>query len=217
MSGMSLTTAITPILMAALAVAAISPANGQVYRWEDERGQTHISDVPPPYSTRYDREIIDRRGLVIQRLERAKTAEEIAAEQAEQARQDALSQARAEQARADWILLQSFGSEQELLHARDDRISLIDANISITQEKLDNLHDQVRQLEARIQPQIAAGQPAPEGATEQLDSLGRQIRLQAQYLEQRSQERDRVTARFEQDLIRFRALRQPPPEAPPPR
>ncbi|WP_141565315.1 DUF4124 domain-containing protein [Ectothiorhodospira sp. PHS-1] len=197
----------TPILAAMLAAGLIGTASAQVYRWVDESGQTHMSDTPPPDTTRYDREVLDHRGLVIQRLDRARTPQELAAEQAERERREALEQQRAEQERVDRVLLQSFGSERELLHARDDRVALIEANMNLTRDKLGNLRDQLTQANTRIAGLEAGGRPVPEGLREQADSLQRQIRVQEAYLEERRQERDAVLDRFARDLARFRELR----------
>ncbi|MCG5499229.1 DUF4124 domain-containing protein [Ectothiorhodospira lacustris] len=207
----------TLILTALLAAGVSGIASGQVYRWVDESGQLHLSDTPPPDSARYDREVLDRRGLVIQRLERARTSEELAAEQAERERLEALEQQRAEQERIDRILLQSFGSERELLHARDDRVALIEANMNLTRDKLVNLREQLTQTETRIAGLEAGGRPVPEGLREQTDSLRRQIRGQEEYLEERRQERDAVLDRFARDLARFRELRRRQADPQPPR
>ncbi|MBK1671923.1 hypothetical protein CKO35_01155 [Ectothiorhodospira shaposhnikovii] len=200
--------AITGLALGWFTIAALDgTASGQVYRWVDESGQTHMSDSPPPNTTRYDREVLDHRGLVIRRLERARTPEELAAEQAERERLEALEQERAAQERTDRILLQSFGSERELLHARDDRLALIDANMNITRDKLASLRAQLEQIRRRIADLEASDRPVQDGLREQAKSLKRQILAQEAYLEDREQERDAVLGQFTQYLERFRELR----------
>lgn len=204
-----LTTRWSPRLLAsALLLVLAAGAGAQMYRWVDEDGQVHFSDTPPADAGRYDREVLDRRGLVVERLERAPTAEERRQAQTRKAEEAEKARREAEQARADRILLQSFGSERELLHARDDRLDIVDGNLNLMRNKLSSLQEQHQEALGRAQRLAAQDRELPENLQRRLDSLERQILLQEEQLATRSQEREALVERFNRDLQRLRELRQ---------
>ncbi|MCG5515963.1 DUF4124 domain-containing protein [Ectothiorhodospira sp. 9100] len=198
----------TQLLAGTLLLATASGAGAQMYRWVDDDGQVHFSDTPPTDAGRYDREVLDRRGLVVERLERAQTAEEREREQARQAAEAETARREAEQARADRILLQSFGSERELLHARDDRLDIVDGNLNLMRNKLSSLQEQHEEALGRAQRLRSQDRELPENLQRRLGSLERQILRQEEQLVARQQEREALVERFNRDLQRLRQLRQ---------
>lgn len=185
-----------------------SGAGAQMYRWVDERGQVHFSDTPPPDTGRYDREVLDRRGLVVERLDRARTPEERERELAREAEAAEAARREAEQHRADRILLQSFGSERELLHARDDRLAMVEGNLELARGKLASLREQHQEALGRALRLEAQDRDVPQNLNRRLNSLERQIQTQEEQLTARSQERDALVEQFTRDLHRLRELRQ---------
>lgn len=190
-----------PILLLILAAILPVAACGEIYRWVDEDGQMHMSDTPPSDVTRFDREVIDRRGLVRERQEAPPSAAEREARAAEEARLRAEEEAAARQAEADRILLQSFGSERELIHTRDDRLALIDSELALLRERLEELRQERERLRS-------------EGDMAQADALEERIRAHQGRLEEQRAQRERIEQRFRQDLERLRTLRARQEDAP---
>lgn len=191
--------------LGALLVSATTQA--QMYRWTDDQGRVHYSDSPPPAAARQERRVLDERGITVRTIERAKTAEEIEAERLEQERLEQARREREEQERRDRVLLQSFGSERELISARDDRVALLDGTLTITREKIRGLREQLARLEEREQRLQSQGREVPAALGEDKASLHRQIDTQTRYLEDRQAERERLIEQFEADLARLRELR----------
>lgn len=182
------------ILLLILAALLPAVACGEIYRWVDEDGQVHMSDTPPSGVTRFDREVIDRRGLVRERQEAPPSAAEREARAAEEARRRAAEEKAARQAEADRILLQSFGSERELIHTRDDRLALIDSELDLLQDRLEELRAERDRLRSG-------------GDTARAEALEERIRAHQARLEEKRAQRERIEQRFRRDLERLRTLR----------
>jgi hypothetical protein len=198
----------TLVIIASLGAMLLAvTAQGQMYRWTDEEGRVHYSDSPPPEAARQERRVLDERGITRQTLERPRTPEEIEKARRLEAEEEERRRAAAERERRDRVLLQSFGSERELITARDDRVALIDGVLEITEDKIRSLQDQVQSMQRRREVIEARGQEPPEGLDEDIASLERQIRLQVDYREERQEERARIIEQFNADLDRLRELK----------
>ena len=199
--------AVRMLVLASLgAMLATSVTQAQMYRWTDEEGRVHYSDSPPPEAARQERQILDERGLRRGVIERARTPEEIEEARRQEEAEEERRRAEAEQERRDRILLQSFGSERELIVARDDRLALIDGALDITEEKIRGLEEQKASLERRRDLIASRGREPPEALDEDIASVERQIRIQEQYRDERMEERRRIVEQFNADLERLREL-----------
>jgi len=196
------------ILMAAglAALMAVTSAQAQLYRWTDEQGRTHYSDTPPPEAARQERRVLDDRGITVRTLDRALTEEELEQRRQAEASAEAERQVREEQERRDRVLLQSFGSERELITARDDRVALIDSTLNITQDKIRSLEEQKSRLEERRNRLASQDREVPAALTEDIASLERQLDIQERFRDDRAAERQRLMEQFNADLERLREL-----------
>jgi cell division septation protein DedD len=191
------------VLFAGLGVLLLSMTlQAQMYRWTDQDGRVHYSDSPPPETERRELRVLDERGLTVRELDRPRTREEIE----EARRQEALeAQHREEQEareRRDRILRQSFGSERELIAARDDRVTIVDGSLDITDEKIRRLEEQVARLQQRRE---RSG--SPNELDEDIAGLERQLRVQRRFRDERLEERQRIIDQFDADLERLRELK----------
>jgi hypothetical protein len=191
------------VFFAGLGVLLLSATlQAQMYRWTDPDGRVHYSDSPPPEAERRELRVLDERGLTVRELDRPRTREEIE----EARRQEALEARRRQEQEAqehrDRILLQSFGSERELIAARDDRVTIVDGSLDITEEKIRRLEEQVARLEQRRE---RSG--SPEELDEDIVSLERQLGLQLRHRDERLEERQRIIDQFGADLERLRELK----------
>ncbi|MFP4161572.1 MAG: DUF4124 domain-containing protein [Ectothiorhodospira sp.] len=185
----------------AMQILLPTAASGQIYRWVDEDGQMHLSDTPPSEVTRYDREVIDRRGVVREHQEAPPTPAEREARATEEARRQAAEAAANRQSEADRILLKSFGSERELLHTRNDRLALVDAEMERLRGELEDLKAE----RDRLQETTGDGPQALE--TGDAAGLTARIRAHEALLEEKRAQRADIAERFQRDLERLRTLR----------
>jgi Domain of unknown function (DUF4124) len=201
---------LSAVVLALLAGAAGAQSDKQkkLYRWVDKDGQVHYGDSVPAEYAEQDRDVLNRQGVPVGREEGTITPEEAAAKAV------ADKAARDEQKRKlrDRVLLQTYQSVQELEVLRDNRLDLVDAQLTIQEQSLSNLRAQRAQIErmaARYAPanSTADAQPLPEEVALDLERSANDIQTQEANLERRRQERENIRQTFEADIERYKELR----------
>ena len=206
----------TKLLLPAVAFALLACAAGaqqsdkqkKLYRWVDKNGQVHYGDSVPAEYAEQDREVLNRQGVPIGREEGTITPEEAAAKAV------ADKAARDEQKRKlrDRVLLQTYQSVQELEILRDNRLELVDAQLTIQEQSLSNLRAQRAQIQrvaARYAPVNtgANAEPLPEDLASDLEQSANDIQTQETNLVRRREERENIRKTFEADIARYKELR----------
>jgi hypothetical protein len=195
-------------LCAGLAHAQSGKDKTKLYRWVDKDGQVHYGDRVPPEYAEQDRDILNRQGVPIAREQGLITAEE-AAEQAaiEKAARD-------EQKRKlrDRVLLQTYQSVRELEVLRDNRLELVDAQLTIQEQSLANLRAQRIQLQKHASRYAPVNKdpkalPLPEEIASDLTRATSDIATQEANLIKRREERENIRLTFEADIKRYKELR----------
>lgn len=196
------------VALLAGAAAAQSEKQKKLYRWVDKNGQVHYGDSVPAEYAEQDREVLNRQGVPVGREEGTITPEEAAAKAV------ADKAARDEQKRKlrDRVLLQTYQSVQELEILRDNRLDLVDAQLTIQEQSLSNLRAQRAQIErmaARYAPAnaTAEAQPLPDEVAVDLERSANDIQTQEANLVRRRQERENIRQTFEADIERYKELR----------
>ena len=198
--------------IAALSLPAASFAQLRVYRWVDENGVVHYGDTIPPQFASRDRDILNDQGVSVGFEEGEITAEE----RAEQARIDAIAEAdrrnKAEIARRDQMLLQTYLSTKDIEDLRDRRLELLESQIKVTELYLGNLRKRLTSLmeEASSYKPYAAKENAPqvpENLAVDLSRTAASINLYEQTLSRTRTDQQALKAAFEQDIVRFKQLK----------
>jgi hypothetical protein len=180
-----------------------STAAAELYKWVDKDGVVRYGDRIPPEYAKQQREVLNKQGDTIKVLEHEKTAEE----RAEDARQAELQRQEQEQARRDMILLDMYGSEADLVKARDEQLSHMDGNIRIREISLQSAEKDYAARKQRADQLAQAGKPVPEDLQRQLRQLENSIASSREALAKQQAERQALAARFERDILRWRELR----------
>jgi len=203
--------ALLPVVLLALiagAAEAQSDKQKKLYRWVDKNGQVHYGDSVPPEYAEQDREVLNRQGVPVGKEEGTITPEEAAAKAA------ADKAARDEQKRKlrDRVLLQTYQSVKELEILRDNRLELVDAQLTIQEQSLSNLRAQRAQIErmaARYAPvnKDPEAPPVPDEVAADLERSSSDIVTQEANLVKRREERESIRLNFEADIKRYQELR----------
>lgn len=203
---------LVPALLVALCAGLAHAQSGKdktkLYRWVDKEGQVHYGDSVPPEYAEQDRDILNRQGVPIAREQGLITAEE-AAEQAA-----AEKAARDEQKRKlrDRVLLQTYQNVRELEVLRDNRLELVDAQLTIQEQSLANLRAQRVQLQKHASRYAPVNKdpkalPLPEEIAADLTRAASDIATQEANLVKRREERENIRLTFEADIKRYKELR----------
>jgi Domain of unknown function (DUF4124) len=201
---------LSAVVLALFAGAAGAQADKQkkLYRWVDKDGQVHYGDSVPAEYSEQDRDLLNKQGVKVGREEGIITAEEAAAKAA------ADKAARDEQKRKlrDRVLLQTYQSVQELEILRDNRLDLVDAQLTIQEQSLSNLRAQraqIQRMAARYAPANTGSDapPLPDELAADLEQSATDIQTQESNLERRREERENIRKTFEADIARYKELR----------
>jgi hypothetical protein len=183
-----------------------SSNNGRVlYKWVDKDGVTHYGDrVPPEYASQ-EQHVLNSRGYEINHTDAQKSAEQAAAD--EQRKLD-LEQRQLR----DKNLLNTYASVQEIERLRDQRLTLLEDQVKVTNQFLETLNGRMKKMRAdsmRFKPYSGdpKAPPMPDQVAEDLVRLSADMRTQEQNLKQKRSEEAAMSIQFESDIDRFKELK----------
>lgn len=200
-------------LISFLALAALilpSVALSKLYKWVDENGKVHYSDRVPPEAARLEREVKTETGVTVEKIDAAKSREQLEAErqarEQEEARRRAEEAAAREQAEKDRILLLTFSSLSEMERARNDRVAALNGRIRLTQSQLEKLQSQLDGAKRQAADAERSGRGTPADMHKRIQDLERQIADRNNLIRQTEAERDAIVERFDHDMARYQEL-----------
>ncbi|HEX7235309.1 MAG TPA: DUF4124 domain-containing protein [Gammaproteobacteria bacterium] len=201
------------LVVAAIALPSIGYAQKQkLYKWTDENGVVHYDDtIPPEYANR-DRTLLNDHGVVVGTEEGEITPEERAVLNEREAQAEADRKAKAEIARRDRMLTETYISVGDIEELRDRRLELLESQIKLTEVYLGNLRKRLLDL------QNEAGEFKPYSTREDAPQIPPNLALDlsqttasiARYEQTLARTRAQQTAlkeSFDADIARFRELR----------
>ena len=202
-----------PILLAAtFACALASPASAaKLYKWVDENGNIRYSDQIPPNQAKQGHSQLNSQGVVVSTQDKAKTEAQLAAEAKAKREREARE---AEQARLkriqdqkDQVLLMTFSSEEELEHARLDRIEVLESVIQLIQNSIESTQEKLGELQANADNNyLSKGKEVPGGLAQKIEHFERKVDTRNTQLEQKLAEKAKINKKYELDLARYRQL-----------
>lgn len=185
----------------------------KLYKWVDENGQVRYGDhIPAKYAKRSN-ETLSKQGVVVDKKAAAKTREQLAEEQ--RLKELAEEQARIEKEKAyqDRILLDTFTNEDEMVMTRAGKIEAIEANIRVTNGRIEKLKQRLADSTRRAANMERSGKPVPADLSQQIKDARNQIQQNLDYIESRKLEQQAIREKFEIDIKRFRELKAAQAEA----
>lgn len=205
--------ALLPLLIAGVVCALLAhPAAAEgrkLFRWVDEKGHVHFSDVVPPSEAKQGRSELDDRGMTIRKIERAKTPDEIAEEKRKAHIRAELERVAREQAAYDRNLLDTYSSVKALEQARDDKITGLQGQIGVTQGNIANLRKQLDNQMNRAATLERNGKPVPSNLQHDIAATQEQVQRSEDFILARKQEIEAVRAKYAKDIARYRELTAP--------
>jgi hypothetical protein len=193
---------------------AQAQSSPQLYRWQDEQGNVHYSDTIPPSQMDAGHTQLSEEGLRIRTVPPAPTLEEIQRER-ELERLRAQQHRLIEQQKADdRVLLRTFRSVDDIVMARDGKISAIDVMIQVTKANIRRQRDWLTQLRADAAELERAGKPVTDQLKERIASTERSLQQSLAAILERERQKQDIRESFARDLKRFRQLKDLPEEAP---
>jgi hypothetical protein len=197
-----------------LAWLATSPAAAQAIKsWVDDSGVTHYGTaVPPQYIDKGYREL-DQRGIQRNQHEPALTPDEIRKREALAALRKEQERLRKEQEQRDRILLNLYRNEDDLVMARDGKLSQVDSQLRLKHNEIRRLKERLSEYQAQAAEAERKGRQLPKRQIESLDATQRSIERAYGVVLAKEDERSGIVEKYDYDLRRFRMLRHGIPRA----
>ena len=182
------------------ALSVLSSAHAaDLYRWQDDEGNVHYTDRIPPQYVKQGYRVISEQGLTIQTI---KSSDEEAAEQG-----DKPPQISKEQAIKDRRLLMTYGSEDEIIAARERKLADVQSLIELGQETISLLEVQFRQLAKEAGNYEKRGKAIPESLLTQVAATRRKISKYEARLKENEIGLETIKNDYDNDLQRYRQLK----------
>jgi hypothetical protein len=206
---------ITLILLTALAlplVVVAQPKSTKTFKWVDEKGKVHYGDSVPPEYAKIDRDVLNAQGVKVGSEEGEVTPEERAAMAKKKADEEARLAAKADVARRDRMLLETYLSVADIEDLRDRRLELLESQIKVTELYLANLRKRLMQLkdEASNYKPYAEREnapPVPDTLASDISKTASSISNYEQMLMRTRSDEDALRTSFNNDIARFRELK----------
>ncbi len=197
------------VLLIGMSVSMFSHAD--LYRWKDANGKIHYSDKLPPGQARQAHDKLNSSGVSKKNYSRDKTDDERAQEKiaakkaAEKRREEAASLAR--KRAKDQILLDTFSSEEDMIHTRDDRLEAISLDIKFSEAKRARILERLKDRQASADDSMKRYGKVADSKLEEIDSIKKQIAKNEQYVSSRQAKYYQMEKEFNSDLKRYRELK----------
>lgn len=196
---------VTPLLLTSHSAVA------KIVCWTNNEGIRECGNAVPPEYSQKEVRTINERGMTTEIKDRAKTTEEIAAEQArlaeEKRRADEEEERRKVQENYDRVLLSTYLSEDDIIRSRDRKSAAFDATIEITRITIDKLNEKLQEEKKKAANFERQGKKLPERTQQDIDSLQEQIDAKNSFIHSKEEEKRKLHEKYEADLVRFRELK----------
>jgi len=205
-------------LVAACLVLAHSSAHGQrIFTCVDDKGRKLTADRPIVECIDREQKEISPSGTVVRRIGPSLTAKERAAED-ERARKATEERNRlAEEKRRNRALLNRYPDQKAHDKERIAALATADAVITAADRRLQDLDGQRTRLAQELEFYKGDLSKAPPVLRRQSEEIARQAQAQKRFIADQHDEKKRITARYDEELVRLKALwaqhAAPPPTA----
>jgi len=178
----------------------------RIYKWVDETGEIQYGDrVPPRYATT-ERSVINDQGRTVKVYAAPKSPEEKAEAQALVKQQAEEKKIAEQQAMRDHSLFSTYSSEEDMLLARDSKVSSVETLIQLTKSRLDSMQKRLNELTSEAAEFERSGKKLPGGLVNQMKIIREQILQNEAFVKAKENEKKQIASKFDEDIKRYREL-----------
>jgi hypothetical protein len=192
----------------ALTLLLAQPAMAKLYKWVDEKGKTHYTDKLPPEQAQKSRSELNTKGVEINRVDRAKTPEEVAREKELERLRKERERLIEKQKAEDRVLLRTFRSEDDIIMAMEGKLTAIDVMIGITKSNINQAKLQLANMQSSAANQERMGRKPSEKLLQDIANTRKQLKNNYASIINREKDKEALKQKTEADLKRFRELQQ---------
>lgn len=197
--------------LCSLGVAGMGTDAWGLYRWVDDAGKVHYSDKLPPAQAGKGRAKLNEEGMVVKKVQEAKSREELIAEKEKQKELERLRQEQQqlieEQRTQDEVLLKTFQSEADINLARNNKLTTIDVAIQVVRANIKRMKSGLEKQQKAAADLELAGKPVTKETLDAIEQLRTSLKDSYTSIITREQEKEDLRKKFQLDLDRFRRLK----------
>ena len=185
------------------------PAKGErtQYKWKDAQNNVHYDDTLPDAALQFGYDLVNKNGMVIKHVDRARTPEEIVADKAAAAKLAADKHVAEEKAQHDQQILAAYPNEQDLTRNQQAQLDSLDQEVHATQLSLDSQEKSLASMLGRAAELERTGKPVPPALQKQIETQRTVVAKQKDFIISRQKERAETVQRFTDELAHYRDLR----------
>jgi len=197
---------VVPLLVAVACQAqSASPIEG-IYTCTDANGRKLRSDRPIPACSDREQTVLNPSGTVRARIAPSMSPQQ-RAQQEVLRKEEAAEQARLqEQKRRDRALLARYPTRQAHDKERADANARVDAVVAEAEKRILALHEDRKHNESELEFYQGDASKAPPVLRQRIDYVAEGLQAQRRFIQAQENDRQRINARFDEELARLQQL-----------
>ncbi|HZF18642.1 MAG TPA: DUF4124 domain-containing protein [Burkholderiales bacterium] len=189
------------LLICAVPALAQQPANQRMYKCVDARGKVYYTQVPPRECLGRDTQELNKSGMIINKTDRAPSAAEAQAKEAEKKKKAEEAEKAKEARRRELALLNTYSSEKDIEDQRARALKEAQDAIVATQNSI--VGAQKRQKELDAEKEFYVKKPMPNKLKQEMSNVEIEIQNQTALLDAKKAEIVKINAKYDQDKKRY--------------
>lgn len=204
---------ITFALVAGLVLTATQAGAQTIMKCVDEKGVTHYGNPLPPQCAKSEIKELSGQGTVKKTVDRPLTPEEIKAREDELIRTKDERRKQEDIQRRDRALVATYGAEKEFDVSRDKALDVINARQKTSQNRLKELEDYQKKLNAELEfykdgkSKTSKGKDIPADLAQNVARTKRDLEATKESIQRMEDEKKNIHSQFEADKQRWRDLK----------
>lgn len=200
------------LVAAALSFSAVAcaqdngKAKGGIYSCIDSKGRRLTSDRPIAECLDREQRELSGSGVVKRVVPPSYTAEERERIEAQKKADDAVRARAAEEKRRERALLIRYPNPAAHDKARSEALAQVDEVIIAVKKRVDELARQRKDIDTELEFYQNDVNKAPSWLKRKVEDNVQQIEVQNRFLGDQAQEKQRLNARFDEELVKLRTL-----------
>jgi hypothetical protein len=201
------------VLMAVTISLWITSLSADTYRWKDKDGNIHYGEAVPAEYAEQPYDIINKAGIVIEHIEDTSVPLEVMAEKKDQKERAPLISEEQRQIQSDRLLVIRYGSEEEIIKALELEIAQLGYDTKVINQSYKSTTNSIRNQISQAANRQRSGQTIGPEQEKEISQLYARQAQDAQKKMLMSQREERIRARYQEDLDRYRYLTSEPDDS----
>ena len=197
---------IVALLIAGIFGLSITSLAADTYRWKDKDGKVHYGAVVPAEYADQPYDILNNAGLVIEHVEDTSVSEDAREVQKVIKERAPLISEEERERQSDRLLLIQYRSEEEILAALELEVAQLGYDTRLIEQSYKSTNAAIKEQIRQAADQQRANQPISPDQQKGIDNLYARRASDEKKRMVMARREDRIRARYEADLQRYRSL-----------